>query len=534
MGKRRLLLLSLIFVFTACTVNPTPHPHAAQPALTPLPTTPPSRAISILLPEPPDTLNPLYARSWSARALSGLFLLGLWRVDDRLDVTPELAAELPTRANGGISDDGRTLTIRLRDGLLWSDGQPLTARDVIFTHYQMAARGLFPHAAFVEEVVALDDRTVRLTFTRPFAPWPMMLFPFILPQHALEADPEAWSRAPTVGNGPYMYAGEEGGRLLFTANPHYWRSRPAIDLVLITAEADPAVRWERTAQFSATLTPFLVPEFPPHSVPPEGTAFLTSPSGYVETVFFNLDPRRGHPALQEVRVRAALAAGLDRERACSAITVGRAVPAESLYSGTVFEMPATGPSSSLPQAIRLLDSAGWRDSDGDGIRDREGISLTLRYAVPPGREAIQAQVAQMLGEMGIGVEVRIVERPWEHPEDWDLAQWAAQVPGYPDPDDPRWLCGEARPGGQNPTGVCDETLDRLIAAQATTTDPEERFAILGEIQVQAQEKAWWLPLCRWEDIWLVQAEPVNVRPWRGAPFWNIGEWDWRFSEPLAP
>ncbi len=532
MGKRWLLLLSLLL--TACAANPTPHVPAPPLALTPLPTSPPARAISILLPEKPETLNPLYARSWSARAASGLLLVGLWRVDDRLNVTPELAAELPARANGGVSDDGRTLTIRLRDGLLWSDGRPLTARDVVFTHQQAAAQGLFPHASFVEEAVALDDRTVRVTFTRPFAPWPMTLFPFILPQHALEADPEAWRRAPTVGNGPYIYAGEVAGELLFTANPHYWRGRPAIDQVRIAAEADPAARWERVAQLSAILTPFLVPEFPPNPTLPEDTVLLTSPSGYVETLFFNLDPRRGHPALQEVRVRAALAAGLDREQVCSALTVGQAIPAESLYSGTVFEIPAAGTPYSLPQAIRLLDNAGWRDSDGDGIREREGVSLTLRYAATPGREAVQARVAQMLREMGIGVEIRVVERPWDEPAGWDLAQWAAQAPGYPDPDDPRWLCGEARPGGQNPAGVCDEALDRLIAAQASATDPEERMAVLTEIQAQAREKVWWLPLCRWEDIWLAQAEPVNVRPWRGAPFWNVGEWDWRFSKPIAP
>jgi len=488
----------------------------------------------ILLPERPETLNPLYAQSWSARAVSALLLVGLWRVDDRLNVTPELAAELPTRANGGISDNGRTLTIRLRDGLLWSDGHPLTAHDVVFTHYQAAARGLFPHASFVEKVVALDDRTIQVTFTRPFAPWPMMLFPFILPRHALEANPEAWGRAPTVSSGPYVSSGEEGRALIFIANPRYWRGRPLVDRVVVKTEANPRVRWDAVARGEATLTPFLVPEFPPHPTPPEGTVFLTSPSGYVETLFFNLDPRRGHPALQETRVRAALATGLDQERVCSAVTIGRVVPAASLYSGTVLEIPAAGTSYSLQQAIRALDNTGWRDTDGDSIRERESISLTLRYAAPPGREAFQAKVAQMLWEIGIGAEIRVMERPWDNPAEWDVAQWAAQVPGYPDPDDPRWLCVETRPGGQNPAGVCDEALDQLIAAQASATDPEERMTILAEIQIQAREKVWWLPLCRWEDIWLVQVDPVNVRPWRGAPFWNIAEWDWRLLRPFAP
>lgn len=526
-------LALLTLTLAACTPIPPSAPTPAPLVLTPLPTPPPARQMTLLLPDWPETLNPLRGRSWSARVLSGLFLSGLWRLDDHLSLTPELAAELPTRAGGGISADGRTLTIRLRDGLFWSDGQPLTARDVVFTHEQAAAQGLFPHASFVEEVAALDDRTLRVTFTRPFAPWPL-LFPFVLPEHALEADPERWSRAPTVGSGPYIFAGEEGGALLFVANPRYWRGRPAVDQVGVLVEANPQARWDRVARGEASITPFLVPEFPPQARPPEGTVLLTSPSGYVETLFFNLDPRRGHPALQETRVRATLAVGLDRERVCSALSARWAVPAETLYSGTVFEAPGAGVPASFRSPARLLEDAGWLDPDRDGIRERAGILLTLRYAAPPGREAAQTVVAQALREMGIGVEVLIVERPWDHPGGWDLAQWAAQPPGYPDPDDPRWLCVEARSGSQNPAGVCDETLDQLFTAQAAATDPDERMTILTEIQVQARENVWWLPLCRWEDIWLTQADPVNVRPWRGMPFWNVGEWDWHLTVPIAP
>lgn len=174
----------------------------------------------------------------------------------------------------------------------------------------------------------------------------------------------------------------------------------------------------------------------------------------------------------------------------------------------------------------MLDEVGWRDTDGDGIRDRAGISLTLRYAAPPGREAAQAVVAQTLRGLGIGVETVVRERLWEDPTAWDLAQWAGQFSGYPDPDDSRWLCAEARPGGQNPAGVCDEALDGLLLAQAAATDPEERASLLTELQEVARREVWWLPLCRWDDFWLVRSDLSGPRPWRGAPFWNIGEWQW--------
>lgn len=515
----------LALLLTACTtVTPTPPARDALLGLTPVPTPAPARDLRILLPEWPQTLSPLQARSWSARALQDLFLVGLWRVDDRLEVWPELAAELPTRANGGISADGRVLTVRLRENLSWSDGVPLTAADLVFTHQRAAAQGLFPHESFVENVVALDRRTVQVTFTRPFAPWPTMLFPFALPRHALEADEEGWNRSPTVGNGPYVFVGEEGGARVFVANPYYWRGQPAARRVRVFAQPDAQARWQVIAFGDADLSPFLAPDSPPERELPEGTSLLSSPSGYVETLFFNLDPRQGHSALQAARVRAALASALDREAVCAALTAGRAVPAKSLYSGTYWESPAPLTSPSLREARRMLDEVGWRDTDGDGIRDRAGISLTLRYGAPPGREAAQAVVTRALQGLGIGVETVVRERPWEEPRAWDLAQWAGRPSGYPDPDDPRWLCVEARPGGQNPAGVCDEALDGLLLAQAFATDPEERAALLIELQEMARREVWWLPLCRWEDLWLVRSDLSGPRPWRGAPFWNIGEW----------
>jgi len=523
------LQLATCFLFalllSACAAV-TPSPPARDPlsALTPVPTPAPARELRILLPEWPQTLSPLQARSWSARALQDLFLVGLWRVDDRLEVWPELAAGVPTRASGGISADGRVLTVRLREGLFWSDGQPLTADDLVFTHEQAAARGVFPHDSLVESVVALDNRTVQVTFTRPFAPWPTMLFPFVLPRHALEADGDGWNRAPTVGNGPYTFAGEDGGALVFVANPRYWRGSPAIQRVRVFAQPDARARWTVMAFGDADVSPFMAPDGLPQREPPEGTALIVSPSGYVETLLFNLDPRRGHPALQEARVRAALATALDRESLCAALTAGRAVPATSLYSGTRWESPAPAASPSVREAARMLDEAGWRDADGDGIRERAGITLTLRYAAPPGRGAAQAALAQTLRKLGIGVEAVTLERPWEDPVVWDLAHWAGQPSGYPDPDDARWLCVEARPGGENPAGVCDETLDRLLTAQAYAPDPDERAAILIEIQEMARREAWWVPLCRWEDLWLVRSDLAGPRPWRGAPFWNIGEW----------
>jgi peptide/nickel transport system substrate-binding protein len=277
---------------------------------------------------------------------------------------------------------------------------------------------------------------------------------------------------------------------------------------------------------TADLAPFLWPETSVQLAPPDGVRVVSSPSGYVETLLFNLDPRYGHSALQDAQVRAALAHIVDRQQMCQALSAGQTAPAATLLSGTIFENPSLQPPPALPEeAIHLLESAGWVDSNGDGIRDREGINLALRYAIPS-RDPQRTTVQSMLESLGVGIYSVPPgpPEPWDNPAGWDLAQWAEQPAGYPDPDDPRWLCAEAQPGGHNPSGVCDEELDQLIIAQANAVDPDERIGLLFQLHEWAGQQAWWIPLCRWDDLWAIRDELTGPRPWRGAPLWNAWEW----------
>lgn len=492
------------------------------------------REVVLALPAAPDSLNPLYARSWSARVVRELFLAGLWRLDEELALHPELATVVPTRANGGISADGRTLTIRLRPEATWSDGRSITADDLIFT-YEMAvsernsAVSRFPYAEILS-VIALDPHTVQIQFPEPFAPWPSTLFSYVLPRHLLEPvverdgtlDRAVWNGLPTVGSGPFVFRAREEDELVFEASERYWRGRPAVEQVRVRFLATPAERVAAVTAGQVDLAPVLWPESADLGGLPVGVRLLTGPSGLVETLYLNLDPRVSHPALHQQAVRQAIALALDRGNLCEALQPGHAVPADSLWAGTVFDDPALGPLA-VGEAGQLLDGAGWRDLDLDGVRERDGVPLILRYATPAGetdRGLVQELVRQMLGQAGIGVEFVSLQAGQE----WDLAEWAEQPPGYPDPDDPRWLCIEARPGGMNRAGVCDARLDELLRAQALTADLDERAALLYRIESLNLEGAWWMPLCHMQDLWLASDQLQNPRPWRGAPFWSA--WGW--------
>jgi peptide/nickel transport system substrate-binding protein len=204
--KRNLYLLwSLVvlasMILAACggTVPATQPPAPGEPASTEPATEPPAatepaatRGIAVLtFVQQPTTLNPLYANQWFSTITTQFWLKGLWSFDQNNNPVPEIAAEVPTPENGGMSEDGLTLTIKLRDDVTWSDGEPVTADDFVFTYEMYMAESnivatRYPYEDYVSSVEAADDHTVVVNFTEPFAGWLTLLFQYgVLPEHVL-------------------------------------------------------------------------------------------------------------------------------------------------------------------------------------------------------------------------------------------------------------------------------------------------------------------------------------------------------------
>ena len=163
-------------------------------------------------PTGPSTLNRYFTNDASTNMLANLNLEGLARVAPDGAYVPVLSAEIPSQANGDVSPDGTVVTWKLKPGIVWSDGQPLTSQDVVYT-YQMImdpANPVLTRAdyAVMDSVVASDEHTVVVTYKQLYAPY-RLAFPSIFPAHVFDGrtnlaqDP--FNQAPTVGTGPFVF-----------------------------------------------------------------------------------------------------------------------------------------------------------------------------------------------------------------------------------------------------------------------------------------------------------------------------------------
>ncbi|HET7090021.1 MAG TPA: peptide ABC transporter substrate-binding protein [Anaerolineae bacterium] len=559
------LVLALALIASACgpAATPTPTEPPAAPATQPpapptepppTPTEPPARKVATFIwTQEFDTLNPYYTNMWFSTITHQFWNCWPWIFDDQNNLVPVLVEELPSTENGGISADGKTLTMKLRDDITWSDGTPITADDFVFT-YEMVINPKNIVASTdpydkMESVTAPDPQTVVVTFKDAYAPWAGSLWHGILPKHVLEPvlekdgtlDNAEWNRNPTVGCGPYNFAEWESGSFArFVARDAYWAGRPKIDEIFIRFVPDDASQVAALKAGDGDLGTFIAYSDVP-DLEAAGVAMYKAFSGYNEGIYFNLSSEKGHPALQDQRVRQAIALATDRESLNKDLLLGLTQPAATDWDNTPYIDPSIDPWPYDPeQAKQLLDEAGWVDSNGDGVRDKDGVELVLKYGTTTReiRMDTQAVLQQQLAEVGIKVELLNFESDiyfGGYADGGPAATGQLDIfeysnsPQFPDPDTAEWLCSEIPtdeyPDGTNWSLYCDEELDALFQKQATQVDFAERQATFYQITKMIFDQVYWLGLWQDPDIWAVNSRLKNVKFSGTTPFFNIIEWD---------
>lgn len=456
--------------------------------------------------------------------------------------------------NGGISEDGLTMTIKLRDDVTWSDGEPVTAKDFIFT-YEMYLAELnvvatrYPYEDYVDRMEAKDDHTLVIYFREPFAGWQALLFQYgVLPEHVLQPvfekdgtlDNAEWNHHPTVGVGPFVFKEwETDSHIIFEANPN-WIKPPKLQEIFIRI-ADDAGQEVAILAGDTDIGAFL-DWSQAETINKSGKAkFVIQPAGYDEGWFLNLDPNTAHPAMLDVNVRKALVLATDRTKITKDLLGGQTVPPATFWDSTPpYGDPDLKPYPYDPeQAKQLLDEAGWKDTNDDGTRDKDGTELVLRYIASQRqlRKDVQAVVQQMWAQIGIGSElVNYGDDFFNGYADggpmatgnYDVAQWS-DAPNFPDPDrSDYWYCKDRvhaeNPDGANWQGYCNTDLDALFDQQAIETDPEARQELYYQIGKIMYDDVIWAGLWKDPDLWSISNRLKGVVLSGATPFWNVHEW----------
>jgi peptide/nickel transport system substrate-binding protein len=565
------VLFSVIIVFTllagcsapavpaAATSAPTAAGATAAPttaAPTAVPTAAPTRVpqkATFIFTQEFDTLNPLYSNMYFSDITQQFWNCWAWDFDDKNQPRPVLVKELPSADNGGVSADGKVITMKLRDDIVWSDGQPITADDFIFT-WQMYVNANNTVATahpydLIDKIEAPDPKTVVTTFKDPFAAWLGSLWKGLLPKHVLQPvfdkdgniNNAEYNRAPTVGCGPYVFdKWESGSYARFVTNPKYWGAKPKIDELTIKFVPDDAAQIAALKTGDGVLGTFIAYSDIP-DLQKAGLQVIAVKSGYDEGIYFYLDPKKGHPALQDVRVRQAIAYATNRLALTKDLLLGLTKPAATDWDNSPYVDPTLEPYPFDPEKAKsLLDEAGWKPGP-DGVRQKNGVKLELKYGSTDReiRKDTQAVFQQQLKDVGIKVDLLNFNSDTffngydkQGPAatgQLDIFQYSQVPTAFPDPDIAEWLCSDIpsneKPSGTNWSAICDKDLDKLFQDQASQIDFKTRQQTFYKITRMIFDKAYWIGFWQDPDQWAVTDKLANVKLSGVTPFYNIAEWE---------
>jgi peptide/nickel transport system substrate-binding protein len=608
---RLLAALLMLFLYigggllTSCTNPPTETPDPTSTPEGPLETTGrgAGEKLRILYWQAPDILNPHLTFNTKDQHVSRIVYEPLATFDQDGNLIPFLAEEIPSLENGGIAEDGKSVTWTLKRDIQWSDGEPFTADDVLFTYEfitnpETEATTTATYNA-IESVEIIDDYTVKINFKDVNPAWSL---PFvgikgmILPRHIFEAyngpnAREAPANVTPIGTGPYRVLSPgikpqevlllgtqivETNKILYEPNPYFREEdKPFFSQVELRGggTVNEAARQVLQTQDVADASKFdfawnlqLEAEVLDQMAAGGQAHVVTNFGPYVEHILINLtDPNRRtaegersslaypHPFFSDPQVRQAFAYAINRE-AIAKLYPGSRVATNILVAPANYRSPNTSYEFNLTKASALLNEAGWIDSNGNGVRDKQvqlgdaetpslvEMHVIFETTVNPVRQKIQDIIKQDLESIDVEVELKITDASVIFGSDSsnpnNYHQFPADIQMYADGNvspDPgaymrNWTCDQIPQmknnwSGENIERWCDPNYDALYAQSTKEFDPERRQQLFIQMNDMLIENVILIPLVNRGIPAGVSAtlENVSLTPW-DSDLWNIKDW----------
>jgi peptide/nickel transport system substrate-binding protein len=492
----------------------------------------------------PDTLN-----RFSTHILEDIqscVVEGLTTTDERMNVVPLLATDVPTVENGGVrllATGGMDVVWKLRPHVTWHDGVPFTSADIRFTVDAINSQDYHPESADgfdrISSVDTPDSLTAVLHYREVYAPYAIQFIRGALPKHILEGRDidraQDYNRSP-LGTGPYRVAEWKSGEyILLERIAHYWRgdAYPKIRRLMFRfiANTNTRVNQLKTGEVHVVA---LVPwdKYREIAGLPSIVVHRTPGNAY-EHVTLN---EREFPPFADVRVRRAMIHAIDRDLIARTILEGLAPvahgpiqPLSWAYTDRVAHYdydPA--------RARTLLDEAGWK-AGTDGIRRRDGRPLSFTLITQAGyavRENVAQAIQRHLHDVGIDVRVQLHDGT-ALSAIWFEGRFEAMLHWWQMPSDPElttfFAADRTPPAGRNINYLKDEALTKLLYASDRAVDRADRARLLQRAQLLITAAVPEIPLY---TVTRLDAVPASLAHFKGNPtntgiFWNVHEWEIR-------
>ncbi len=531
--------------------------------------------VNVIYWQAPSTLNPYLTSGTKDTESASLVLEPLLRFNEKGEMVPFLAAEVPTVANGGFSADFKTITYKLKKGVKWSDGTAFTAQDVVFTYeYCTGIKGCAKSNTFttVDKMVAVDPLTVRINFKTP-KPYPYdVLNGFTTPilQKAQFKDCLG-DKAPSctqqnfnpIGTGPFMVKEFRPNDVIqMVANPHFRDpKKPAFATLTLKGGGDAAAAGRavlETGEFDYAWNMQLAPDVLAKMVKGGKGKTVSSFGTLVERIEMNLtDPsakhgewrsttKHPHPFLTDLRVRKALSMAIDRNLLVEIGygPAGRAtcniVPAPAVFASNNTDCIK----QDMAGAKALLEQAGWKVG-ADGVRAKDGVKMEMLFQSSTNavRQNFQTLIKQWWTELGLKVELRNISGSvffGGDPGSPDTFQkFYADVEMYAnnfDGTDPENYLAEhvcdkiPRPEtqwqGTNMNRFCNPEFDKLVKQLSATAGTDKRAVLAKRLNDMLTKDSYvMVPLV---DRGRVSAHAnslggVRLNTW-DSELWNAADW----------